>query len=287
MNSQSDALVPDEVVVFPATPRESLAEVAPDIRLAVEEINRNGFTVLKNRISPENADEMRRKTPAICDRQAEELGGSENLARIGDLGVCRSPFVYDSAFIEPIRDPLVIKIAKCFFGPVVLLNLQRVVINSPGLNHATVVWHRDHSYQAFTTSRPVSLTAIAMLDGCSPVNGGPFILPGSHRFEKFPSDHYVLRHQTPVVASPGSIVLLDSAVFHRGGHNTGDEPRHAVVTIYTVPLLRQNINYPRLLAGRYADDPELAMLMGYLTGLPETDLEYRKSKLERALSALP
>ena len=54
-----------------------------------------------------------------------------------------------------------------------------------------------------------------------------------------------------------------------------------MVQIYTHPLLKQSIEFPRALDGRFRDDPDLAMLLGYQTALSESDRDYRTHKLKQ------
>lgn len=268
-------------ILFPGAAQDDYSAQAAHIRLPIEEIVRDGWTVLPGELSAETCARMRAAIPAIYRAEVDELGGPEKMASIADEGVSRSPFLRDDLFIEPIRLPNVLAIARHFLGPVVQMNLQRVVVNQPGSRQGTGVWHRDHSYQAFTTSRPISLSALAMLDGSSKANGGPSVLPGSHRYENFPSFEYSQRRALQVSCGVGDVVLLDSSLYHRTEVNPGPDVRHTVVTIYTVPMIRQNVNYPRLLEGRWADDPILGHLMGYATAMPESDLLYRRTKLSQ------
>lgn len=268
-------------ILFPGAPQATYPSVPAHLRLAVESIERDGWAVLPGQIPASGCAAMRAAVAGLLAAETAEIGGAENMKRIGDEGVSRSPFLRDDRFVGPAALPDVLAVARHFLGAVVQLNLQRIVVNVPGLSHGAGVWHRDHSYQDFTTSRPVSLTALAMLDGSRPENGAPSLLPGSHRFEKFPTFEYARSRATRALCAPGDVLLIDSAIFHRTEPNPGPESRHTVVTIYTVPLIRQNVDYPKLLAGRWADDPVLGPLMGYATAMPASDLEYRRTKLDR------
>jgi len=268
------------ISVFPGAPREDYGALPKEIRVPVEEIERNGYTLLKGLLSADDCERMRKATARVYQEEAAELGGIDLMAKIGDAGVSRSPFLRDESFLVPLKLPVIVAIARHFLGKAAQINLQRVVISSPSEVHTAATWHRDFSYQDFTSSRPLALTALAMLDGSNPQNGGPLVLAGSHRHERFPTDEFVQRHAVPMICEPGDIFLMDSACYHRGGLNVGNEIRHSVVTIYTVPVIRQNVDYPRLLAGKYSSDPELRMLFGYNTKMPSSDLEYRLAKLE-------
>jgi ectoine hydroxylase-related dioxygenase (phytanoyl-CoA dioxygenase family) len=269
------------VKVFPAAERDAAPAVTAELAVHHEEIARNGYTVIEGALSADACRKLLDAIPDLYRRQAAEIGGEAMLAKMDDEGVIRSPFADDEGFAELLLEKSSSALVAGFLGPKYLLNLQRVVLNKPAKDHATAVWHRDHAYQNFTTSAPVSMTVIFQLDGSNPDNGGLFMLPGSHRFNGFPSDDYVRRNEAPVVCGPGGAVVMDSAVFHRGGQNVTDKTRHSVVQIFTIPLIRQNTNLPHQLGGKFRNHPALARLLGYDNPLPESDLDYRKMRLAR------
>ena len=281
MSSVSPVSAGDEVAVFPEAARKNYDSLDAEYHLHAEEIERNGYTVLPGLLTADECDRLRRGAHEVYEEEVSELGGLDAMEKVGDVGVSRSPFLKNDTFLVPITLAPVLAIAGYFFGPNFQMNLQRVVMNMPAKKHGAAIWHRDFSYQDFTTSKPLALTAVAMLDGAGPHNGGTLILPGSHRFEQFPSDEFVRQNAVAAECESGDVLLVDSACYHRGGFNTGEAVRHAVVTIYTVPVIRQNVDYPRLLDGKYSDDATLRMLFGYDTRLPHSDLEYRQNKLAR------
>ena len=266
--------------VFHGTERHEYLSVDEDIAPHIERLDFAGYTVLPGYLSEGRNDTLRQAVRDVYDRQCIEFG-EDNLARIGDAGVCRSPFMDDALFCDLLTDRFLLKVMRHYFGQLFTLNVQRGVISAPNERHPASIWHREPAYQNFTTSRPISFSIIYLLDGSSAENGGIHILEGSHGFETFPSDHYAIDHQKVVDAEPGSLLVFNSALYHRGGQNISNQPRHSVVQIYTHPLLKQAIEYPRALGGRFRDDPDLAMLLGYQTALSESDRAYRSQKLEQ------
>jgi ectoine hydroxylase-related dioxygenase (phytanoyl-CoA dioxygenase family) len=271
----------DEIDVFAGARRATYDGIAAHIRDHVEDLSNNGFTLLPNYLDEDRIVRLSSKIDQLYERQVAEFG-AENLARINDEGVCRSPFAYDADFIDLMRDPLVLDICRNFFGSVFTLHVQRAVISYPDKKHAAAAWHREPAYQNFTSSVPVAFTVIHLLDGSSEENGGIRILPGSHRYELFPTDGFVRRHQQVVKAPRGSLLIFDSALFHRGGFNIANTVRRSIVQIFSCPLLKQATDIPRGLGGRRPDDPELAMLLGFTTTPDEGDLAYRRRKLGSA-----
>jgi ectoine hydroxylase-related dioxygenase (phytanoyl-CoA dioxygenase family) len=72
------------------------------------------------------------------------------------------------------------------------------------------------------------------------------------------------KHAVQVTAKAGSVLLFDSMLFHKAGYNfSKDRIRRGVNHLYARAIVRQQINLPEMLQGRYADDPFLHMLLGY------------------------
>jgi ectoine hydroxylase-related dioxygenase (phytanoyl-CoA dioxygenase family) len=70
-------------------------------------------------------------------------------------------------------------------------------------------------------------------------------------------------------------------VFHRAGRNTSDLVRIGINNVFVKPILAQQIDLPKFLNGRYADDPELSLLLGYRFEAPTSVDNYRAKRLER------
>jgi ectoine hydroxylase-related dioxygenase (phytanoyl-CoA dioxygenase family) len=84
-----------------------------------------------------------------------------------------------------------------------------------------------------------------------------------------------------VTAEPGSCIVFDSMLCHRAGTNTSGRPRRAVNQVFSVPIIAQQISLPSMLAGRYADDPVLARLLGYDSVPAASVLDWRERRWRR------
>jgi len=70
--------------------------------------------------------------------------------------------------------------------------------------------------------------------------------------------------------------------FHSGGINVTDRPRRAVNHIYSIPLLRQQIDLPGALGETFVTDGELRKLLGYGLRIPGTVAEYLASRIRKS-----
>ena len=143
-------------------------------------------------------------------------------------------------------------------------------------------WHRDLPYQHFVSSRPLAVNALFCLDPFTIDNGATQVLPASHRQEAFPSDRFVEAEAVTIVAPAGSFIILDCMMFHSGGVNITDRSRRAVNHVYSIPLLRQQIDLPAALGETFAAGGELRKLLGYDVRTPRSVAEYLATRARRS-----
>jgi len=250
-----------------------------ELDLAVEEIEIRGYAVIDSGLSAAELEDYRRRLDAIYANQLEEVGGAENMVRINDANVTRCPLAYDAGFLDLAVHPKVLEIARRLLGENFVLMMQNGVTNPPAQEHFQSRWHRDLNYQHWVCSRPLALHALFCLDPFAPETGGTWMLPGTHFVEGFPSDAYVTRHQIPISAPPGAVVVGNAMLYHRAGENRSNQTRRAVNHVIGRPFLAQQLDLPRMLAGRWSDDPFLSKYLGYRWNPKPTVVDWRRDRL--------
>jgi ectoine hydroxylase-related dioxygenase (phytanoyl-CoA dioxygenase family) len=250
-----------------------------------ERIRTIGYSVLDSGISRQDVDRLGASLDAILERQVREFGGMDRLVSIGDAHTVRCPLVYDEEFLELVRQPLVLRLCRRVLGEYVQLMQQNGVVNQPTGNHAQGAYHRDLPYQHFVSSRPLALSALFCIDPFRVETGATTVLPASHLHERFPSEEVAASLETPIEAAPGAFIVFDSMLFHRAGVNRSGRPRRAVNQVFTVPIIAQQISLPAALQGRFADDPDLARLLGYESAPATSVAEWRERRLARAAAS--
>jgi ectoine hydroxylase-related dioxygenase (phytanoyl-CoA dioxygenase family) len=248
----------------------------------VEEIRNLGYTIIDGGFGADELRSMREKIDGVYERQVREIGGGERLSAMNDADVARCLVAYDDYFLRLAAHPRVISITSKLLGVNFLLMSQNGIINRSTDEHYQVTWHRDLNYQHFVSSRPLAVSALVAVDEFSPETGGTCLIPASHKAEVFPSPEYVARHQIQVSAPAGSVLIFDSMVYHRSGHNSSGHTRRAVNHIYALPLIKQQFSLPKIFGGRYADDPLLRRLIGYDSETAEGVQQWREQKLRLA-----
>lgn len=262
---------------------KEFSHTASALERHVEEIKLAGYTIVTDALTPAEVESARTKIDRIYELQLDEVGGEQQLEAINDTYTARCPLAYDDFFLDVARHPRVLEIVGGFLGDYFTLMLQNGVINVPvsGDEQNAGYWHRDLNYQHFVSSRPVSISALFCIDEFSDETGGTRVLPGSHRSEAFPSEEFVLKHETGIEARPGSVMVFDSMLFHRSGHNRSSVVRRGINHMYTIPFIKQQISLPKILKGKHNDDPFLAKFLGYESEPDESVVEFRKRRLKR------
>ena len=266
------------------TPTSRYGDASPGTTpndLVYEELQRVGFTVVREVLSSSQLEYCRRAIDEQLQEQATTFT-QDHLEAIGELDIVRAPLVNDEFFLRSIATaPQVLDVARRVIGSYYLLHLQNAIANGPDRPHHQSAWHRDLPYVDRTSSKPFAVSALFCVDEFNASTGATWCIPGSHLFATLPSDSYLDKHAIAIEANAGDVIVFDSMIAHKAGTNTATKPRRAVNNVYSVGIIRQQIDLPRALGGRYADDPELAVLLGYASNAPDSADAYSRRRLDR------
>lgn len=246
-----------------------------------EELDVLGYTVIEDALDTAQLEAWRQRIDAVYAVQEAEFGGREALTAIGEQDLCRAPLIYDEAFVQLASTPAVLELMRRVLGDWYILNLQNAIINRPDERHHQTAWHRDLPYQNWTSSRPLALGALFAIDPFTTETGGTIVLPHSHRHDTMPSENYLLQHAKQITASAGSVLIFDAMVFHRAGVNRSSKIRRGVNHLYTIPLLKQQYDFPAVLGEGFSEDPVIRRLLGYDSRVPKNALEWRRARANR------
>jgi ectoine hydroxylase-related dioxygenase (phytanoyl-CoA dioxygenase family) len=250
-----------------------------DTDFACESIRHLGYAVIDGGYEPAWLDALSNAFERALRRQYAERGGIEALRAIDEHNTIRLPMAYEPVFLELAANPKILEICRRLISRYVVLNQQNGVINPPRAEkYNQGAWHRDLPYQHFVSSRPLAINALFCLDPFSVENGATKVLPASHRQEAFPSNRFVEAEAATIAAPAGCFIILDCMMFHSGGVNMTDRPRRAVNHVYSIPLLRQQIDLPDALGDKFVTDGKLRQLLGYEVRTPRSVAEYLASR---------
>ena len=233
--------------------------VIDDVDAYLEEIEFRGYTVVPSGLSPETLDDLRRRLDVL--HAQEKAAGSDGFTADEDL--IRCPLALDESFLAVATLPIVLDVAQRARGESRVLLRRNATFNQPAREPYGSRWHRDIPYQHFVASQRLAVNALLCVDDFTSETGGTVVLPGSHRFETFPSSRLIAKEQRVAIAPAGSVIMMDAMLYHRAGANVSTGVRRAVNHLIGRPMLAQQIDIPRQLNGRNADHPFLNGYLGY------------------------
>ncbi len=237
----------------------------------IEELHKDGVTYIPNAYSS-----------ASCKKyvaQAKKL--AKTYARKGIVNLDNDSYNLSNYFRhEPSMLPLVIhphadEILKT------LLNPTYVVINSNLINRFRKTqltsqqevkhaghWHSDSRYlNGKRISNGFTIIGIIMLEPFGEDNGATHYIPGSHDdvHNNYP-DRYGDYKYKLITGDAGTLVLFDSALWHRGGIASDKRSRWSVYTIYGPSFVKPYFSFPDMLGKTYQKkylDPMLRRLFHF------------------------
>lgn len=249
---------------------------------AIEQLKLLGYAVVDGGYS---AEQLRQLSDAFEHSRVEmqKRFGRDMLEALDEHNTVRVPMLYDRMFLQLATNPVILEICRRMVGDYIILNQQNGIVN-PGnaARYNQGAYHRDLPYQHFVSTRPLAINALFCLDPFTLENGATFVVPGSHKEELFPSDEVVEALQVQAPAPAGSFIVLDCMIFHSGGVNRTARERRAVNHVYTIPLIKPQIDLPSVLGPDYTADPLERQLLGYETRVPAGLSEYYETRRKKA-----
>jgi len=234
-----------------------------------------GYQVLPNILSDQQLLRLKHRLDEIYQIQLSEFG-EEDMALIGESDTVRAPFLYDDLFINLFSGPFAKTVTTKILGEHRILSLQNAILVRPGKSHHQSSYHRDIVHQNFTSSTPLAINLYYCLDNYNLDTGGTHFLASSHRLDHFP------KNQQPHIPniSAGSVVLFDSMIYHKSGANISNSDRYGINNMFTLPFIKQQIDYPSILKTP-TNDKDLNQLFGFHSREFDNVIGFRKYRLER------
>ncbi len=133
---------------------------------------------------------------------------------------------------------------------------------------------------------PTNFGALFPLDDLTAENGATYVLPGSHVLAETPAAEDFDRGAKRVFCKAGSMLLLNSRLWHRGGVNTTDKARHMLTIGGCRSYMRSRFDFPRLIANSGSDildsvGPVGRRFLGYNVRMPASMEDYYLPPEER------
>ncbi|MGI9328658.1 MAG: phytanoyl-CoA dioxygenase family protein [Pseudomonadales bacterium] len=245
-----------------------LPPVVDDLSQAREHIREYGLALISGQLSAAQLQRARDATYAATEddqrqqRQADkfQLDYGEGNVRVWNI------LNRDPVFREIVQLPAVLALLREVIGWPALLGNISANIAMPGSEGGML-----HADQIFVPRpwppEPQGMNFSCLLDDFTADNGATEVAPRSHLAGGDVDLSAPEVNAVPVVAPAGTLMVLESRLWHRTGSNRSSQPRAALFGWYTRPIYRTQENWFLSLDDQVVEDAsdELLVLLGYKT----------------------
>ncbi|MYE88493.1 phytanoyl-CoA dioxygenase family protein [Candidatus Poribacteria bacterium] len=206
-----------------------------DDTLSAEEkdfLDLNGYLPLGKILTPEQIANMIRRLDKLAELEGEDAGKELHqeggTIRVSNL-VNKGPM-----FQIGFSHPRVLAAIRHVIGPRFKLSSLDCRMALPGQGHQA--FHADWRSGVEPGDYYVC-NSMWLLDDFTVENGATRVVPGSHRSGKHPKDALEdAAHKQPeeiqLTAASGTVIVFNSHLWHAGGLNQTDSPRHGMLAYY-------------------------------------------------------
>jgi len=215
-------------------------------------IERDGYTIIEEFLTPARLDEVRRVLALYLDTHVGR----------NDFEGMRTERVYTlvaraRVFWDIVQDARILALCERFLLPNFLLTASQAIRINPG--ETPQPFHSDDSFHHLPHPRPmISLSTIVAVDAFTEANGGTNLIPGSHLWDETrraemysftgggdgaAADARLEQQAQSAVMPAGACIVFSGTLVHRGGSNRSAAPRCAFSNQYCQPWARPQENF--------------------------------------------
>lgn len=221
-------LTGDLAGTYPRTASSGAAVDEATVEADLAALERDGFVILPDLLSPAELTAMREDVVPLLDRRGRNNFEGHATQRIYSV-------LNKTRTCDVVADhPRVLALLDRLFLPNYLLSMLQVINILPG--EPAQMLHTDDGFYPIPRPRAaLGAATIWAIDDFTTENGATDIIPGSHRWGDRSPDE---AEREPVVMKAGSCVFFVGTLWHGGGANRSAAPRLAVTAQYCEPWLR-------------------------------------------------
>ncbi len=205
-----------------------------DVGELTEAIEKDGYVICENVLTPEQVAEMRAELDPILEKTPTGRNAFEGY---------HTKRIYSPLARTRVLDPLILsrwtkRLADTLIGPHTLSSIIGIQIG-PG-EKAQEIHYDAAAYPLPRSHDEVVFNTMWALDDFTVENGATVVYPGSNSWQ----GDEVPTNIDPVqaVMPAGSLLIWTGKTFHGGGANRSDAPRFGVIIEYVAGYLRSHEN---------------------------------------------
>lgn len=224
-----------------------------EIDRVVEEVQLLGYSSIKSGYTAKEIEEIKQvseKTATNYKAKYQDM----KLVESGEANNYRAPLLEDHLFLEVAQNKEIMEIVSRLIVGDFFLNQQNLVVNPPSSsNYNQLKFHRDLPYQHYVSTKPIAINCLLAVDDFTAENGATFVIPASHKMEKFSSDSVIERQAKQLEVKAGSFLILDCMTFHAAASNKSNANRIGINHVFSTLMLRPQIDWLRAISQEIAE----------------------------------
>jgi len=203
------------------------------------QLQMSGFCILPNVVPAVECEGVRDSVALTVQRQREKYPGAPE-----NVGFTPGIINHNQSFARYLAHRRLMKLMEKLLGSHVRISFTSAIINQPGNQRGK--WHADWPFNQTNAGHipapypdaVMHITTLWMLSPFSADNGGTLVLPGSHRLPTNPTavdgpdPLQPFPTETNATGSAGSVLIMDSRLWHATAPNASDDPRVALAVRY-------------------------------------------------------
>lgn len=231
---------------------------------AVAELDERGFAVLKEALTPDQANALRDRSAELAAE--ERAAGSEHLYHDGKSQRVWSLVNKGRIYEEMIQLPQVLELQQHLLGDDCVLSSFTVNLIGPGAPAGNL--HADYPVASFPKPLPLAAfyaNTIYVLDDFTEENGATLMVPGSYKRGYGPDPEKQYDDVVKIPASKGDLVIFHGATWHASGANNSERERMILLGYFCRSFIKPQQDNFKLVSPEVVEraTPTLKRLLGY------------------------
>eukprot|EP01084_Bolivina_argentea_P179348 309928_1 len=223
--------------------QKQLLKTNNQLKKDINEIQTNGYIILRDQISKTEMDKIYTKSLELCT-ESSSFGRNvfEGYKTKRISGLLAKSRLYDKMFLNKRIE----NICKYYLFPNYLLGITQLSAIYSGPTPQPM--HKDGGSYTYLhpetpTKHPFQVSLVWAISDFSANNGATNIIPKSHLWNENRKIDFKNDKIIPVEMNSGSCIVFLDTLYHGGGVNKSNKPRIGLVTNFVQPWLRTQENH--------------------------------------------
>ncbi|MBN79055.1 MAG: hypothetical protein CMJ70_02855 [Planctomycetaceae bacterium] len=214
-----------------------MSQVSPQRPRGLDQLDRDGFCILPDVIPRKNITAIREEVLAVVAAHRTESAPQQ-------VGFVPGLINHTRCFAPYLLESQLAVLLTASLGAHLRISFTSAIVNEPGNQRGG--WHADWPFNQTNAGHipapypdvRMHVTTLWMLSTFSEKNGGTLVVPASHRRRSNPTAHIDCDAQQPlpeeirITGEAGSVLVMDSRLWHATAANQTQNPRVALAIRY-------------------------------------------------------